>query len=106
MSMLKRRFTKAEKLKILEEAKSQGVSATLDKYGVYPSTYYSWRKKLDSMGEKGLSHGMTPAHLKEIRRLEKENQLLKQIIAEKELESKLKDDLLKKKYPLTKRKHS
>lgn len=104
--MSKRKFTKAEKMKILKEAKTKGVTATLDKYGVYPSTFYSWKKKMDSMGEKGLSHGMTPAHLKEIRRLEKENLLLKQIIAEKELESKMKDDLLKKKYPLIKRKNS
>lgn len=104
--MSKRKFTKAEKMKILKEAKSNGVKITLEKYGIYPSTYYSWKKKIESMGEKGLSHGMTPAHLKEIRRLEKENQALKEIIAEKELESKLKDDLLKKKYPLSKRKNS
>jgi putative transposase len=56
------------------------------------------------MGDEGFRHGMTPAHLKEIRRLEKENSLLKEIIADKELEGKLKDELLKKKYPLTKRK--
>ena len=106
MSMSKRKFTKADKLKILKEASSSGVQVTLDKYGLYPSTFYSWRKKMDSMGEQGLSHGMTPVHLKEIRRLEKENLVLKQIIAEKELESKLKDDLLKKKYPLAKRRNS
>ena len=104
--MSKRTFTKAQKMAILAEAKAKGVQQTLDKHGIYPSTYYSWKKKMDSMGEKGLSHGMTPAHLKEIRRLEKENLLLKQIIAEKELESKMKDDLLKKKYPLAKRKSS
>ncbi|EIM78298.1 transposase IS3 family, ORF_A [Nitritalea halalkaliphila LW7] len=51
------------------------------------------------MGEKGFLHGMTPAHLKEIKRLEKENELLKKLLAEKEIESHLKDDLLKKKYP-------
>ncbi len=105
MVMSKRKFSKSEKLKILKEAKSKGVKMTLEKHGIYPSTYYSWKRKLSSMGEKGLSHGMTPAHLKEIRRLEKENQTLKQIIAEKELESKLKDDLLKKKYPLPKRRN-
>ena len=104
--MSKRKFTKSEKKKILKEAKANGVKVTLEKYGVYPSTFYTWKKKMESMGEKGLSHGMTPAHLKEIRRLEKENQALKEIIAEKELESKLKDDLLKKKYPLTRRKNS
>lgn len=65
--------------------------------------HYSWRKKYAEMGEEGFRHGITPAQLKEIKRLEKENGLLKTIIAEKELESKLKDELLKKKYPLTKK---
>lgn len=102
--MKKRTFTKEEKLKILEESATHGVKLTLEKYGIYPATFYSWRRKYETMGEEGFRHGMTPAHLKEIRRLEKENELLKQIIAEKELEGKLKDELLKKKYPLTKRK--
>ncbi len=68
------------------------------KHGIYPATYYSWKQKFEQMGEDGLRHGMTPAHLKEIRRLEKEKQLLKKLLAEKELEGHLKDDLLKKKY--------
>jgi putative transposase len=41
--------------------------------------------------------------LKEIRRLEKENAVLKEIIAEKELESRFKDELLKKKLALSKK---
>ncbi|MFV0247885.1 MAG: hypothetical protein ACK5H1_02840 [Tenacibaculum sp.] len=47
------------------------------------------------MGEEGLSHGMTPAHLKQIRELEKENQKLKELVAEERLAGKLKDELLK-----------
>lgn len=104
MSMQKRKFTKEEKLQILDESKMKGVKATLEKHGIYPATFYSWRKKYEAMGEEGFSHGMTPGQLKEIRRLEKENDLLKKIIAEKELESKLKDELLKKKYPLMRKK--
>lgn len=104
MSRRKRTFSKAEKLKILQESQHHGVKATLEKHGVFPATFYSWKKKYEQMGEAGFVHGITPAQLKEIRRLEKENALLKEIIAEKELESKLKDELLKKKYPLTKRK--
>ena len=96
--MPKRNFTKEQKLEILKEATLEGVKTTLDKHGVYPATYYSWKKKFDSMGEAGFRHGMTPAHLKEIKRLEKENEQLKLILAEKELEGRLKDELLKKKY--------
>ncbi len=98
MSMQKRKFTKEQKLEILEEASLQGVQATLDKHGLYPTTYYSWRKKFETMGEAGFRHGMTPEHIKEIKRLEKENEQLKLLLAEKELEGRLKDELLKKKY--------
>ena len=98
MSMQKRKFTKEQKLEILEEATSQGVQATLDKPGLYPTTFYSWKKKFETMGEAGFRHGMTPEHIKEIKRLEKENEQLKLLLAEKELEGRLKDELLKKKY--------
>lgn len=104
MSRTKRKFSKEKKLKILEESKINGVKITLEKYGIYPATFYSWRSKYETMGEEGFRHGITPAQLKEIKRLEKENAMLKEIIAEKELEGKLKDELLKKKYPLTRKK--
>ncbi len=102
--MKKRTFTKEQKLAILKEASENGVSNTIEKHGIYPVTYYEWKKKLSTMGEEGLNHGMTPAHLKRIRELEKENKLLKEIVAEKELQGKLKDELLKKKFALEKRK--
>lgn len=95
----RRKFTKEEKQRIVEEAGANGVQVTLEKYGVYPATFYGWKRKLDEMGPEGLRHGMTPEQLKEIRRLEKENERLKQLVAEQQLESKLKDELLKKKYP-------
>ena len=93
----RRKFSKEEKLSILKEAQENGVNATLLKHGIYPVTYYSWKKKYEEMGEAGFRHGMTPEHLKEIKRLEKENALLKKLLAEKELEGHLKDELLKKK---------
>jgi putative transposase len=103
MMMNKRTFTVEEKLRIIKEASEQGVKVILEKYGLYPTTFYFWKNKLEEMGEPGLQHGMTPRHLKRIRELEKENYALKQLLAEKELEGKLKDDLLKKKYALEKK---
>lgn len=94
-----KKFTKEEKLTILESAKVNGVKQTLDKYALYPGTYYYWKKKYEDAGEEGLTHGMSKKNLAEIRKLEKENQALKLLLAEKELESRLKDELLKKKYP-------
>ena len=104
MTMKKRTFSKEEKLQIIKEASIHGVQVTLDKHGVYPASYYSWKKKMEEMGEEGFHHGMSPRHLKRIRDLEKENSALKQLLAEKELENKLKGDLLKKKLALEKRK--
>ena len=99
----KRTFSKTEKLSILREASEKGVKFTLEKHHIYPATYYSWRKKFSEMGEEGLEHGMTREHLKRIRELERENQKLKEIVAEKELEGRLKDELLKKKWALEKK---
>ena len=78
----------------------------MEKHGIYPATFYAWKKKFESMGDKGLDHGMTKEPLPRIAELEQENELLKQVLAEKELESRLKDELLKKKYPKVKRKYS
>jgi putative transposase len=102
--MEKRKFTTEEKLKIIKEASEQGVKLTLEKYSVFPASYYAWKKKMETMGEEGFSHGMTPDQLKRIRELEKENKLLKEIVIQKELEGKLKDELLKKKLALERKK--
>ena len=98
MSMGKK-YSNAEKLAIMKEASEKGVKITLAKYALYPATFYYWKKKVTEIGEQGLTHGLTKERLAIIKKLEKENQALKEIIAEKELESKLKDELLKKKYP-------
>ena len=102
--MKNRKFTTEEKLKIIKEASEQGVKLTLEKYSVFPASYYAWKKKMETMGEEGFSHGMTPDQLKRIRELEKENKLLKEIVIQKELEGKLKDELLKKKLALERKK--
>lgn len=103
---MKKKYTNEEKLAIIKEASTNGVVKTLEKHGLYSATFYNWKNKFDDMGSDGLKHGMTTERLKEIRRLEQENELLKQLLAEKEMESKLKDELLKKKYPWARKKYS
>lgn len=98
MSMAKK-YTKQDKIKILEESKKIGVKATLEKHALYPATFYYWKKKYDELGEKGMDHGYSKEKDSKIRELEKENKALKELLGEKELEGKLKDELLKKKYP-------
>lgn len=93
-----KKYTKPEKLAILQEADRDGVTKVLEKYALYPATYYYWRKKFGELGEEGLMHGADQDSLRELEELRKENEMLKQMIAEKDLEGKLKDDLLKKKF--------
>lgn len=99
MGKEKRTFSKEQKLSILQEAKEKGVNITLAKHSIYPATYYDWKRRFEQMGEEGFKHGMTKQHLKEVKRLEKENAMLKKIVAEKELEVQLQQELVKKKYP-------
>ena len=98
-----KKYTQEEKLLIIKEAGEYGVKVTLSKYDLYPATYYYWKKKLLNGGEAGLNSQRLKDQTLEIKRLEKENTSLKILLAEKELSSKLKDDLLKKKYPELKR---
>ncbi len=101
----KRSWTKEEKLTILKEAKIKGVEVTIRKHGVYPSTYYSWRKKYLVEGERGIDDTASKRKDKNyIRQMEDEVALLKQLLAEQAIESALKDELLKKKYPWARKK--
>jgi len=50
MMMNKRTFTQEEKLRIIKEASEQGVKDILEKYDLYPATYYFSKSKLEEMG--------------------------------------------------------
>jgi len=91
-----KKFSKEEKLAILDEGKRNGIKVKLAKYSLFPATYYYWRKKFNVYGAEGLTHQVVKEHEVLIKKLEKENEALKLMLAEKELESRLKDDLLKK----------
>jgi len=98
--MEKRSWSKEEKLAILKEAEQNGVEITLRNHGIYPSTYYSWRKKYQLEGEAGFAdHARRKKDYRYIRQLEDELSLLKQLLAERDVEIALRDELLKKKYP-------
>ena len=93
-----KKFSDQEKLEIIAEAQKQGVKITLEKYDLYPATYYYWKKQLKLSGPNDCKELRT-----KLKTLAKENSALKELLAEVQLASKLKDDLLKKKYPNLKR---
>jgi putative transposase len=98
-----KKFTSAEKLSIIKEVKQRGLKVTLAKYDLFPATYYYWKRKYVVYGEEGLAPRTSRDREAKIRRLEKQNEQLKLLLAEKELESKMKDEIIKKKYPEWKR---
>ncbi|MDQ3142475.1 MAG: transposase [Bacteroidota bacterium] len=91
-----KKFTLEEKVAILHEAQQKGVKETLAKYGLYPATYYYWKRNHTIYGESGLRHKKSKDQEKQIQLLEQQNMQLKILLAEKELENSLKDLQFKK----------
>ena len=100
MLMVKRmhKRTAPEKERILLDIQDLGVIAGCRKYGLAKTLYYEWLDKYNASGMEGLEDRRGKNMDAHVKRLEKENRILKELLAEKELESKLKDELLKKKF--------
>lgn len=90
--------TPLEKEKIILDVQNLGVTIGLRKYSISRSLYYEWLNRYNAQGLKGLEDRRGKNLNAQLNRLEKENKLLKELLAEKELESKMKDELLKKKF--------
>lgn len=90
--------TPQEKERILLDIQELGVIAGCRKYGLARTLYYDWLDKYNASGLEGLEDRRGKNMDAYTKRLEKENRILKELLAEKELEAKLKDELLKKKF--------
>lgn len=80
--MARKRHSDEDILKLLREievrlASGSDVSASCRAAGISDATYYTWRKKFG---------GMVRSQLSEMKALEKENQRLKKIVADLELD--------------------
>ncbi len=90
--------TPQEKERILLDIQHLGVTAGCRKHGISRVLYYDWLNRYQASGLEGLEDRRGKSVDARIKRLENENRLRKELLAEKELESKLKDELLKKKF--------
>lgn len=97
MGTTKRTWSIEEKISILKDIEKLGVVEGCRKHGIYASTYYEWKKKYAENGAEGLKPNYSKKEARELRKLRKENERLKKLLAEKELELSLKTELLKKK---------
>lgn len=90
--------TPQEKEKILLDIQVLGVIVGCRKYNISRTLYYDWLDRYNARGIDGLEDRRGKDMNAQLKRLEKENRILKELLAEKELESKMKDELLKKKF--------
>lgn len=90
--------TAEEKEKILLDIQRLGVTIGCRKHALSKSQYYKWLDRYNSHGLTGLEDRRKADADAQISRLEREIRMLKELVAEKELESRMKDELLKKKF--------
>lgn len=91
----KRSWTAEQKLAILKEAEASGVTATIRKHQIYGNTLYQWRQRYSTSGVEGLKTSYIRTS-PEVKKLEAEIRMLKELVAEKEITIRSKDELLKK----------
>ena len=89
-----------EKVQLIEESKVLGVLETARKHHLHYQTLKNWVDAFALQGKVGLERKLEKPD-PELKRLYVENEQLKLILAEKELELRIKNDLLKKTSYLT-----
>ncbi len=99
MFVVKKHFksTPQEKEKIIIDIQRLGVTVGCRKHEISKALYYQWVERYNASGIEGLEDRRRFISNAMVKRLEKENMVLKELLAEKEPEARMKDDLLKKK---------
>lgn len=92
-----RKWSAEEKERIVLDIKRLGVVSGCRKHQISSTLYYGWLEKYTSHGLKGLIPKTSVDSERKLKKMEKENRLLKEIIAEKELTIKMQEQIIKKK---------
>ena len=87
--MKKTRFTDEQMVKMLREADRTSVSEVAKKHGVSDQTLYNWRRHFV---------GLDPSDVKRLRQLEQENNRLKKLVVERDLEIEVMKEIAAKKW--------
>ena len=99
MKKHRRNGSKSEKLEIINHSSQHGPTLSSREYGVSLTSINKWITAFEMHGEGGLESRHKITHdlsSQEVKKLRRENEQLKQIIAEKELRLRIQEDLLKK----------
>jgi transposase len=96
--MKRNKYSKEFKLQVVREAKEVGnYAAVARRYEIHANLIYKWVKEFEQDVETILSEDV-PSPV-EVKQLEQENDQLKKLLGEKDLEISILRDLLKKKNP-------
>lgn len=99
MGTHRRKWSTSEKLAALEMAEAEGFAAASRKLNISQTSLHKWKNLQRAFGNGGLAakvNGANGVPAAEAGRLARENQQLKQLVAEKELELMIHKELLKK----------
>ena len=96
MTKHRQRKSKTEKLEIIHFSKQNSVLEASREFGISTTIIYKWLESYSKNGEDGLvkSGGKTDMEL-ELKRMIRENNQLKKLVAEKELRLMIQKEMLK-----------
>jgi putative transposase len=100
MNKSRKKWSTQEKLEVLINSQKEGVTRTSRQYGISTTMIYNWQRKYEEEGESGLMSKKSQKDDMEKNRLLRENRELKAMVAEKEMQLRIQDALIKKNHLL------